>query len=206
MAALFGDTTESLTGRQHGGSQTLVGSEPTNLLFGDAGLDLLDHAVGGNDTLVTSGAGSLFGDAGGNIADHARGGDDTLSAQVLASAITVGETFIPNMYGDTGGDISAWAIAGDDTLITEHANESDVEGRLASASRLFARAIVRRAMVRSERPVSELSWPPMGYPPFSVRSAGLYFPRNTAERRSTKDWMPSFMSSLLKTRSLILGM
>ena len=38
-------------------------------------------------------------------------------------------------------------------------------------------------------------------------SAGyLYFPRNTAERRSTKDWMPSFMSSLLKTRSLIFGM
>jgi hypothetical protein len=34
----------------------------------------------------------------------------------------------------------------------------------------------------------------------------LYFPRNTAARRSTKDWMPSFMSSLLKTRSLILGM
>ena len=32
---------------------------------------------------------------------------------------------------------------------------------------------------------------------------GIYFPRNTAERRSTKDWMPSFMSSLLKTRSLI---
>jgi hypothetical protein len=22
----------------------------------------------------------------------------------------------------------------------------------------------------------------------------LYFPRNTAERRSTKDWIPSFMS------------
>jgi len=34
----------------------------------------------------------------------------------------------------------------------------------------------------------------------------FYLPRNTAERRSTNDWMPSFMSSLLKTRSLILGM
>jgi hypothetical protein len=33
----------------------------------------------------------------------------------------------------------------------------------------------------------------------------IYFPRNTAGRRSTKDWMPSFMSSLLKTRSLIFG-
>lgn len=66
-----------------------------------------------------SSAGSLFGDAGGNISDHARGGDDTLSAHVLASAITVGETFILNMYGDAGGDISAWAIAGDDALNLE---------------------------------------------------------------------------------------
>lgn len=64
MAILFGDTSGSLNGRQHGGAQTLVGSDPANTLFGDAGLDLLSHAVGGNDTLLTSGSGSLFGDAG----------------------------------------------------------------------------------------------------------------------------------------------
>lgn len=81
MAVLFGDTSGSLTGRQHGAAQTLVGSDPTNTLFGDAGVDLLGRAIGGNDTLLTSGSGSLYGDAGGNISDHARGGSDTLSAQ-----------------------------------------------------------------------------------------------------------------------------
>lgn len=39
MTVLFGDTTGSLEARQHGGAQTLVGSDPTNTLFGDAGLD-----------------------------------------------------------------------------------------------------------------------------------------------------------------------
>lgn len=90
MAVLFGDTSGSLNGRQHGGAQTLVGSDPANTLFGDAGLDLLGHAVGGNDTLLTSGSGSLFGDAGEDISDHARGGDDALSAQVPESVLTSG--------------------------------------------------------------------------------------------------------------------
>jgi hypothetical protein len=98
MAVLFGDTSGSLTGRQHGAAQTLVGSDPTNTLFGDAGEDLLGRAIGGNDTLLTSGSGSLYGDAGGNISDHARGGSDTLSAQVSAPAIIPGETFSLDMY------------------------------------------------------------------------------------------------------------
>ncbi len=50
MAILFGDTSGSLTGRQHGGAQTLVGSDPTNTLFGDAGVSY-------RQILVTAGAG-----------------------------------------------------------------------------------------------------------------------------------------------------
>lgn len=119
MAVLFGDTSGSLTGRQHGVAQTLVGSDPTNTLFGDAGVDLLGRAIGGNDTLLTSGSGSLYGDAGGNISDHARGGSDTLSAQVSAPAIIPGETFSLDMYGDAGGNISDWAIAGNDMFNVE---------------------------------------------------------------------------------------
>jgi len=47
MAILFGDTPNSLNKKQHGGNQTLIGSDPTNSLFGDAGLNLLDKAHGG---------------------------------------------------------------------------------------------------------------------------------------------------------------
>ena len=52
MAILFGDTIGSLSGKEHGGNQTLIGLDPTNTIFGDAGLNLLDHAVGGDDTLT----------------------------------------------------------------------------------------------------------------------------------------------------------
>ena len=49
MAILFGDTPNSLNKKQHGGNQTLIGNDPTNSLFGDAGLNLLDKAHGGDD-------------------------------------------------------------------------------------------------------------------------------------------------------------
>jgi hypothetical protein len=52
MAILYGDTTGSLGGKLHGGNQALIGSDPTNTIFGDAGLNLFGHAVGGNDTLM----------------------------------------------------------------------------------------------------------------------------------------------------------
>jgi hypothetical protein len=79
MAILFGDTTGSLGRKKRGGDQTLIGADAENTLYGDAGLDLLDKAQGGNDTLVTYASGDLHGDAGRNIVDHAKGGNDTLA-------------------------------------------------------------------------------------------------------------------------------
>ena len=38
--------------------EILIGSDPTNSLFGDAGLNLLDKAHGGDDTLLTFGSGN----------------------------------------------------------------------------------------------------------------------------------------------------
>ena len=113
MATLFGDTTGSLSGKQLGGDQTLVGTDPTNTIYGDAGQDLLDFAQGGNDTLITFGFGSLYGDAGGNIADHAIGGNDTLQANIIF-CYRCDNTL--NMFGDAGGDLLDHAVAGDDNL------------------------------------------------------------------------------------------
>ena len=73
---------------------------------------MLDHAHGGNDTLITFGFGSVYGDAGRNIADHALGGNDTLKADI-SSAIGVNTL---NMFGDAGGDLLDHAVAGNDNL------------------------------------------------------------------------------------------
>jgi hypothetical protein len=78
MAILFGDTSNSLSGKQHGGNQDLIGLDPTNTIFGDAALDLLNHAVGGDDTLtalIPFANNHFFGDAGGNMSDHTAGGE-----------------------------------------------------------------------------------------------------------------------------------
>ena len=36
MATLIGDTNGSLTGKQIGGDQTLIGTDATNFIYGDA--------------------------------------------------------------------------------------------------------------------------------------------------------------------------
>jgi hypothetical protein len=51
MAILFGDTPHPLSKEQIGGSQARIGSDPTNFVFGDAALNLLDKANVGDDTL-----------------------------------------------------------------------------------------------------------------------------------------------------------
>src|SRR5262249_17641025 len=101
MAIIFGDTSNSLFGNQQGGSQTLTGNDPTNTIFGDAGLNLLDKARGGDDSLLTHGAGSLFGDAGQNISNHAVGGDDALTAQIVTPTL---DPINLTMFGDAGGE------------------------------------------------------------------------------------------------------
>jgi hypothetical protein len=71
MATLFGDTSGTLSGKQKGKHQVLIGTDDEdNLLFGDAGVSIIDSAKGGNDTLTggdNSGSGTasnaLFGDA-----------------------------------------------------------------------------------------------------------------------------------------------
>ena len=89
MAILFGDTAGYLSRKQHGGDQTLVGTDPTNTIYGDAGQDLLNFAQGGNDTLITHGFGNLYGDAGGTLSTrlagttHKRRTSTLLSASIL---------------------------------------------------------------------------------------------------------------------------
>jgi hypothetical protein len=106
---LFGDTSGSLSGKHHGGDQTLVGTATTNTFYGDAGLDLLDKAHGGNDTF-TGGAfatNSFFGDAGRHMLDQSVGGNDTFVG---------GENAVNLAYGDskTMADITQ---GGNDVLI-----------------------------------------------------------------------------------------
>src|SRR5919205_3465006 len=112
MATLIPITTGDLSDHQVGTDDVLVGlANATTVLFGDAGRDILDRAVGGNDTLTTSGPGSLYGDAGRNIADRGAGGDDTLTALI---ALTLGSATLGlNMYGDAGGNIADRGAGGD---------------------------------------------------------------------------------------------
>ena len=75
---------------------------PADTIYGDAGVNLLDGAVGGDDTLTTYGAGNVYGDAGKNIVGYARGGNDGVAAFIVAATafpVTV------NLFGDAGGAI-----------------------------------------------------------------------------------------------------
>ena len=93
-------TAGSLIKQQVGTDDTLVGSTTPTTLYGDAGIDILNHAVGGNDTITTFSSGSIYGDAQHNLLDNAAGGNDTLDAQIIASD---GQACTINMYGDVGG-------------------------------------------------------------------------------------------------------
>jgi hypothetical protein len=88
-------------------------SGPADTIYGDAGANLLDGAVGGDDTLTTYGAGNVYGDAGKNIVGYARGGNDGVAAFIVAATafpVTV------NLFGDAGGAISGFAQGGRDVL------------------------------------------------------------------------------------------
>src|SRR6266436_58964 len=106
-----------LDDHQVGSDDILTGiSTSTSILVGDAGQNILDHAVGGNDTfsLVFSPQPNLqnssYGDARGDISDHAAGGNDafSLSGNSLLSFFS--------LYGDAGAEMSGHAAGGNDTF------------------------------------------------------------------------------------------
>jgi hypothetical protein len=105
MATLFGDTSGTLSDKEKGAAQVLVGTnDENNLLFGDAGVSLIDSARGGNDELIggdNSGSGFvdnlLIGDAG-EMLDSARGGDDKLTGGDNSD----GGSVLNALFGDAG--------------------------------------------------------------------------------------------------------
>jgi len=119
MATLYGDTSGTLSGKQKGAAQVLVGTDDeNNSLFGDAGVSIIDSAQGGNDTLTggDSTAGGfvfnrLFGDAE-TMSGSAKGGNDTLTGG--------DNTGSGGVFDDLFGDaftMSGSAKGGNDTLI-----------------------------------------------------------------------------------------
>ena len=117
---LVGDTSGDLNGKQHGGSNTLVGTGgQDNTIYGDAVGGITDSAKGGNDTL-TGGSNSsdatptnkLFGDAGADMSSSAQGGNDSLTGGTNS-----GHGGLANsLYGDAGGTMSDSAKGGNDSL------------------------------------------------------------------------------------------
>ena len=63
MATLYGDTSGTLSGKQKGAAQVLVGTDDeNNSLFGDAGVSITNSAKGSDDTLTggdNSGSGTV---------------------------------------------------------------------------------------------------------------------------------------------------
>jgi hypothetical protein len=103
-------TDNNLSDHQFGTDDVLTGfSSSTNVVFGDAGKNILDHARGGDDGINADGPFStlaLYGDAVGNIYDNGAGGNDTLNANVSPTDPSL---FVPvnlSMYGDVGGNMS----------------------------------------------------------------------------------------------------
>jgi hypothetical protein len=106
MATLYGDTSGTLFDNQSGAAQLLVGTDDeNNLLYGDAGVSIIDSAHGGDDEL-TGGDNTdltdivinlIFGDAR-HMFDFAQGGDDQLTGghNISSSSARV----INQLFGD----------------------------------------------------------------------------------------------------------
>ena len=120
MATLFGDTSGSLSGRQKGKHQDLVGlNNEDSTLVGDAGESITDSARGGNDTLIggnNSGSGIvtnlLIGDAS-VMNGSAQGGNDTLIGGNNSGSGSVSNILI----GDADFQLNS-AHGGNDRLIS----------------------------------------------------------------------------------------
>ena len=100
----------------HGGDDVMTGAGvDVTEMFGDAGRDMTDHAVGGNDTLTANMASifsscEVFGDCGGEMSGDAKGGDDNITVQGVSVASE-------SLYGDAM-TMSGDARGGNDVLQT----------------------------------------------------------------------------------------
>jgi hypothetical protein len=88
-----------------------MGDTDKNTFYGDAGGNMSDHSVGGNDTFTYQSElpaiqNTFYGDAGGTMSDHTQGGNDTFT----------GGPGVNLAYGDALA-MSGNAHGGDDTLI-----------------------------------------------------------------------------------------
>ena len=90
-------------------------------MFGDAGGNITNHGVGGNDTLIAQFTGSpdfvsttvnIYGDAGGSLSEHAIGGNDVIVGPDAGN----GSNSIVNLFGDAGTNLTGYAVGGDDVI------------------------------------------------------------------------------------------
>src|SRR5262245_17766256 len=103
MATLFGDTPTTLSDKERGAAQVLLGPDivdEDNFLFGDAGVAITEFARGGDDTLLGGDYSGdlelrnhLYGDAQ-DMFGFARGGDDTL----IGGTYTGNGTLFQNIF------------------------------------------------------------------------------------------------------------
>jgi hypothetical protein len=131
MATLYGDTTGTLRGRQHGDDQTLQGDGLTdNLLVGDA-RRMVDRSHGGDDT-ITGGTHDaianqihnvIFGDAERVMRDYTRGGDDVLTGGTPGHPGLIDN----DIYGDTFR-MTGHARGGNDKIFGGHDTNSTLFG------------------------------------------------------------------------------
>ncbi|CAN7647806.1 hypothetical protein LJR225_005083 [Phenylobacterium sp. LjRoot225] len=128
---IFGDTSEDLADHAHGDADVLtVDSSEYPVLYlaavGDA-RSLLDHAIGGNDTVTVSGflAGEAVGDAL-LITDHARGGDDVVVSLLSRAGLALGDAETIAGHGSGGNDQCAGSLVyGDAFTITDQGQGGD---------------------------------------------------------------------------------
>jgi hypothetical protein len=115
MATLYGDTLGSLTNKQRGASQTLLGvADENNAIYGDAGMAITDSARGGGDILAggdntstLSFSNDLFGDAN-TISGEGEGGDDTLTGGNNRGGFSLfNNLYRVNGFGDLSFDTTA---------------------------------------------------------------------------------------------------
>ena len=149
MATLYGDTSGTLSGQDKGKNQNLVGTDNvSNLIVGDAGVDITDSARGGSDTLTGGDASGtavvgfnrLVGDAGETMSDSAKGGNDTLTGGDASGSGNVNNVLI----GDAGIFITDSAQGGNDTLTGGDASGDGHVITHLSAMRLHYRCRARR--------------------------------------------------------------